>query len=87
MSVHPSKTWNIAQLLKALEEKYHEQGLTRYWAEERPLIDARLAALRDKLAARYVEPIVRGVGGSGVVLRLTDEDLAKGLIVIDFFGL
>jgi HD superfamily phosphohydrolase len=66
-------TWQIATLLVQLAERYEREGLADYWPQEKAALEKALQAIEHQLpAGRYTPVQVVGVGGSGIVVRLSD---------------
>lgn len=80
----PPYKWNISILARALESKYQEEGLTEWWKTERERVTDRLTRLQNALQSRYSDPSILGVGGSGIVLKLIDRDLANQPVALKF---
>ena len=76
--------WPVVSLTEALAQNYASEGRHRDWANERDELVARLHSLEDELGNRYQSPTVLGVGGSGVVLRLIDTQLANEPTALKF---
>lgn len=77
--------WAITSLIREIEQIYRsDQGLAPYWPSEEPSIDARLRALHGKLRGQYAEPVVLGVGGAGIVLKLIDRELGDQPCALKF---
>jgi serine/threonine protein kinase len=76
--------WNIDSLLEALRPQYLSHASESYWESERPCVERRLIALQHHLSARYINPFIQGVGGSGIVLGVTDSELVDQLCAIKF---
>jgi HD superfamily phosphohydrolase len=71
-------SWNFDNIIKQLHERYEHDGLRDFWATESTALMAALKAIAHKLPeGRYKPVAVLGVGGSGVVLRLSDSLFPK----------
>ena len=78
------KTWNIPQLTKKLREGYDTEGLSDAWSAEEESITSRLESLRRRLSGRYKCPEKLGIGGSGLVLKLLDDQLSDQPVALKF---
>lgn len=76
--------WNIQELLKQLEEQYKAKGIETYWKHETATISSRLLGLAERLSERYSDPKIEGLGGSAVVLRVTDRQLSDQPCALKF---
>ena len=71
MSDHIS--WNSESLVEQIASQYRAEGLAIAWGSEKVAIQAALRAIEKQLPEnRYIPQSVPGVGGSGIVLRLSD---------------
>jgi HD superfamily phosphohydrolase len=76
--------WPVDELAGALAAAYSEEGATEYWEFEHSEVVRRLEALAAELGDRYEDPVVLGVGGSGIVLRLDDRQLNQQPVALKF---
>lgn len=68
-----SAPWKIPSLLEEVAARYEAERLRTYWETERPGVEAALNQLSRRLLPERFQPRqVLGVGGSGIVLRLSD---------------
>ena len=84
MPEQPPYKWLVPKLLNELKAAYADGLPKRYWEQERETLASRLKALSNKLSGRYSNPELAGLGGSGVVLKLRDEDLAQQPVALKF---
>lgn len=77
-------TWPIPKLLSELKEAYKNEGIGDVWASEEEPMRSRLESLRTRLSGRYKNPTTLGVGGSGVVLKLSDDQLSDKPVALKF---
>src|SRR6266436_4677011 len=79
-----SGLWNIDELMAQLENKYNTHNLQEYWSDEKPRVSARLKSLSAELSSRYVDPAVCGLGGSGIVIKVSDSQLSDQACALKF---
>lgn len=69
---HFSYYWPIKFILKALGLCYDRNGLLDDWKNESTALESALYGFESELAMRYYPVAVQGIGGSGVVIRMSD---------------
>ena len=81
----PPYTWNVHALSRKLAELYaSEPHLKPHWNEERPQVESRLTVLAARMKRQYADPSLLGVGGAGIVLRVTDKELGDQHCAVKF---
>ena len=81
----PPYTWNVHSLSRKLAELYaSEPHLKPHWNEERPQVESRLKMLAARMQRQYADPSLLGVGGAGIVLRVTDRELGDQHCAVKF---
>jgi hypothetical protein len=76
--------WNINRLLTEVQAGYASEGISDVWAAEEESVRRRLESLRGRLSVRYQDPKSLGIGGSGIVLKLTDTELSNEPVALKF---
>jgi HD superfamily phosphohydrolase len=67
-------SWDTDDNLAQIESAYTQEGIGAYWPEEKEPVRNALAAICRNLApGRYQFKEILGVGGSGIVARLSDS--------------
>jgi HD superfamily phosphohydrolase len=77
-------SWNIDELMHQLEEKYVAHNSSEYWSNEKLRVRSRLDSLCTELSSRYIDPVVLGLGGSAVVIRISDCQLSGQACALKF---
>lgn len=73
-----NQIWQFDKVLDQIGQRYKNEGLESYWNAEKAALEVALHAISTHLPPERYRPIqVLGVGGSGIVLRVTDERFPK----------
>ena len=84
-STEPPYRWNVSSLSRKIQEEYRaHQHLASSWTSESPQVTARLKALESRMNRQYAEPSLLGVGGAGIVLKVTDKHLGDQPCAVKF---
>jgi hypothetical protein len=83
---HGSKLGHLAssKVARGIERSVSEGRNSRRCASEEDALRGRLESLRTRLSGRYKNTSVIGVAGSGVVLRLKDDQLSDKPVALKF---
>lgn len=65
--------WKVARIISEIRLEYEGQGILSDWAKEEEGVVTAVRTIAEALEGRYDYRRVLGVGGSGVVLRLSDD--------------
>lgn len=65
--------WDIEKIHKLIGETYEREKMSASWSNEKDIVKKALAKIESRLPQRYTPKSVLGVGGSGIVIRLTDS--------------
>jgi serine/threonine protein kinase len=76
--------WDVEELLDQLESLYLKRNHPEQWAAELPEVRIRLKAIGDEVGYRYGDAAAKGVGGSGIVLRVSDHQLDDSQCALKF---
>lgn len=83
----PMPSWPIDRLLKDIEARYEKEKILDAWLQEKSNVELSLRALNSSNLGRRFSPAseaVLGVGGSGIVLRMSDSKFSGIDVALKF---
>jgi len=83
----PIDNWNINKIMDSIEIGYKSENIELYWESEKEYVECALENLNRLLSHRFVpnsnKPLF-GVGGSSIVLRITDNMFPNSDVALKF---